>query len=410
MDSITKAILDSLRCVNGLNGIVYVTVPITSGIREYKILKELGCSREELRSRYSDRWKSEVITPNEADAEAYAFMTQIQFPNKLVLNPAELRVEDWGQDNYTDMWNQVLTDFCDVLVITPDWSFSAGARGEVQEMVTLGRGVVDLFGRTVTANSLRDEDVAAREKLKTMGWTEDEVLSFLPPLKLPHRSGAVYSTRRFEHAEWNLVAEWILKERRWQRQIDDFKDDDRTRLDGPRNKDGAWRQLLNKYMEKARSAGISTPEGGVALLSYVTISLAMMESVTRIYGPLPEPGVGSGHVRVNRVNSDDISENQMLALMIAWLRREYFYTSQKYDSLEDDENTKLGIGNGSWWDRQLKLYWSKMCEKGLDTPEGRQMLGKHTSTALNLAASWLRLYGPLPTPTRKSAESLLGNI
>ena len=119
MDQITRAILDSLRCVNGLNGIVYVTVPITSGIREYKILKELSCTREDLRSRYRDRWINEVVRPNEADAEAYAFMTQIQFPNKLVLNPAELRVENWGQGDYTNMWNQVLTDFCDVLVITP---------------------------------------------------------------------------------------------------------------------------------------------------------------------------------------------------------------------------------------------------------------------------------------------------
>jgi hypothetical protein len=225
-------------------------------------------------------------------------------------------------------------------------------------MVTLGRGVVDLFGRSVTAQSLRDEDNGARENLKTMGWTEEEVIALLPPLKLPHRSGAVYSTRRFEHADWNSVAEWILTERRWQRQIDDFKDDDRTRADGPKNKDGTWRQLLDKYLVKIRTAGLSTPEGGLALLSYVAISLAMMESVTRIYGPLPEPGVGSGHVRVNRVKSDDISENQMLALMVAWLRREYFYTSQKYDPLEDDENTKLGIENGSWWDRQLKLYWS----------------------------------------------------
>ena len=47
-----------------------------------------------------------------------------------------------------------------------------------------------------------------------------------------------------------------------------------------------------------------------------------------------------------------------------------------------------------------------MCTRGLDTPEGRQMLGKYTSTAMNLATSRIRVYGKVASPSRLSFEEL----
>ena len=47
-----------------------------------------------------------------------------------------------------------------------------------------------------------------------------------------------------------------------------------------------------------------------------------------------------------------------------------------------------------------------MCRDGLDTLQGRQMLGKYTSTAMNLATSRIRVYGKVASPDRLSFEEL----
>ena len=146
MDEIGDAIIDTLRCVGAEKGLVYVTVPITTGIREYQMMRILTRSREDLRRDFHDRWETEVKAANEADAKAFTTMVQLLNEDRLVLNPAELQISKWTQLQYTELWNEVLTKFCDKVVLTPNWAFSNGARQEVQRMLLLGRPVVDVFG------------------------------------------------------------------------------------------------------------------------------------------------------------------------------------------------------------------------------------------------------------------------
>jgi hypothetical protein len=404
LDSITKAIIDTVRCVGGDLGIVYVTVPITSGFREIRLMHELGCSRQELRSGHSDRWRTEVVQPNEADAEAFALVAKMQYPNRLVLNPAALQVSEWSQAQYNDMWNEVLRQFCDVLVVTPDWAFSVGARLEVKEMSALGRSVVDMFGRQVTSSELMSQMESANNQLLEMGWTEEKIAELLPPIGIRPE---VRMSRSIPHAEWNAALEWIIAERRWQRSIPEFADDDRTLRDGSDCRGGEWQTLLDKYLGRARAAGINSTEGGLNLMKFVSAAVAFMESVTRVYGPFPEPGVSRGTpIREGRLWDGEMSNAQLMAVSLAWLRREYFYTRNRFDPRDDDENTEAGISDGSWWDRQLKFYWNGGGERRLDTAAGRQMLGKFVSTAMNLASSRIRLFGMVGQPNRPSYEEL----
>lgn len=404
MDAITKAIIDTVRCVGGDLGLVYVTVPITSGFREIRLLHELGCTRQTLRSDHVDRWRTEVVHPNEADAEAFALVAKIQYPNRLVLNPAALQVSGWSQSQYNDMWNEVLRQFCDVLVVTPDWAFSVGARMEVKEMSALGRSVVDMFGRAVTAKELTAQMESANNQLIDMGWSEGQITELLPPVVIRQE---VRMARSVLHAEWNSALEWIIAERRWQRSIPEFEDDARTVRDGIDCRGGEWQALLDKYFERAKTAGLRSEEGGMNLMKFSSAALAYMESATRVFGPFPEPGVSRGtSIREGRLWDGEMSDAQLLAVSLAWLRREYFYTRNRFDPRDDDENTEAGIAEGTWWDRQLKFYWNGSGERRLDTAAGRQMLGKFVSTAMNLASSRIRLYGMVGQPTRPSYEEL----
>jgi hypothetical protein len=404
VDTVTKAILDTIKCVGGDEGLIYVTVPITSGYREFRLMNELGMTREEVRSKHKTRWREEVVQPNEADAEAYSLIAQLQFPDRIVLNPAMLQVVDWTQDQYNKMWNEVLRQFCDVLMVTPDWAYSYGARKEVHEMALLGREIVDMFGNSVKFSSLNEATEQAEQRLLGMGWSKEFIDQTLPPMTL--KGTSVLLMRQPPHSAWNEAFTWIVSERRWQRAVPDFNDDDMTRADGKNPVNGLWEQKLQKHREMAADEGIDTVHGGIHLLQFVALCVAMMESVSRVHGPFPEPGLPSLEIREGRWFSEGIDKNSLLAVVLAWLRREYFYTVEKYAASDDDENTREGIASASWWNRQLKIYWNKMCQHGLDTPQGRQMLGKYTSTAMNLATSRIRVYGKVASPDRLSFEEL----
>ncbi len=404
VDAITKTILDTIKCVGGDEGLIYVTVPITSGYREFRLMNELGLTREEVRTNHKARWREEVVQPNEADAEAYSLIAQLQFPDRIVLNPAMLQVAEWTQDQYNEMWNEVLRQFCDVLMVTPDWAYSYGARKEVKEMALLGREIVDMFGNTVKSSTLNEATEHAEARLIEMGWSKKSIDATLPPMTL--KGASVPLRRKPPHAAWNEAFEWIVAERRWQRAILSFKDDEMTREDGSNPSNGRWEKKLQKYLEMVANEGIDSVHGGIHLLQFVSLCVAMMESVSRVHGPFPEPGLPSLEIREGRWFLHEMNSNQLLAVVFAWLRREYFYTIEKYASGDDDENTREGIASGSWWDSQLKIYWNKMCQHGLDTPQGRQMLGKYTSTAMNLATSRIRVYGKVASPDRLSFEEL----
>jgi hypothetical protein len=367
-------------------------------------MNELGMTREEVRSKHKTRWREEVVQPNEADAEAYSLIAQLQFPDRIVLNPAMLQVVDWTQDQYNKMWNEVLRQFCDVLMVTPDWAYSYGARKEVHEMALLGREIVDMFGNSVKFSSLNEATEQAEQRLLGMGWSKEFIDQTLPPMTL--KGTSVLLMRQPPHSAWNEAFTWIVSERRWQRAVPDFKDDDMTRADGKNPANGLWEKKLQKYREMAADEGIDTVHGGIHLLQFVALCVAMMESVSRVHGPFPEPGLPSLEIREGRWFSEGIDKNSLLAVVLAWLRREYFYTVEKYAASDDDENTREGIASASWWNRQLKIYWNKMCRDGLDTPQGRQMLGKYTSTAMNLATSRIRVYGKVASPDRLSFEEL----
>lgn len=58
----------------------------------------------------------------------------------------------------------------------------------------------------------------------------------------------------------------------------------------------AWNRWLLQYLDRVRLIGIDTPNGQQALGKFVTVAVAMLDSVHRVYGPLPAPGHPSGEV------------------------------------------------------------------------------------------------------------------
>jgi len=55
-----------------------------------------------------------------------------------------------------------------------------------------------------------------------------------------------------------------------------------------------WADEVMNYVHRANVLGLDNPLGRQAIAKGFAVYEAMLESVERVYGPLPEPGVPSG--------------------------------------------------------------------------------------------------------------------
>ena len=67
-----RHLLHAFEAAGAHQGVVYLSAPITSGLRELALMRELDVTTDELQLHYRERWKTEVIRQNELVAHAHA--------------------------------------------------------------------------------------------------------------------------------------------------------------------------------------------------------------------------------------------------------------------------------------------------------------------------------------------------
>lgn len=99
---------------------------------------------------------------------------------------------------------------------------------------------------------------------------------------------------------FGYIVKWLHDEREYQTNKFDYteQDDTHTRdfLNGLVLTSGElfWDRQINTYIHRAQVLGIDTPAGRQAVLKAAATTVAFAESVVRMYGIVPEPGVTSG--------------------------------------------------------------------------------------------------------------------
>jgi hypothetical protein len=161
-------------------GLIYVSVPITSGRREQRLMRQLACSRDELRQRYGDIHRRKVIIPNERQARKYSAMVRQQSGGRLVLNPGTLFVPGWSQRDYLDLWTYAINSFAQEVVVTPEWAYGTGERIEVNLALLSMLKVSNLQGRQLSVDELEQMDRMAKECMNADGWTDAEISAYCP--------------------------------------------------------------------------------------------------------------------------------------------------------------------------------------------------------------------------------------
>ncbi len=277
--------------VDGRN-VVYMSVPITSGRREVALMDELGLrSPARLREEHVERWRHDVLGPNEQDAVAWSSATRraawlpAQF---IVVDPSRINVKGWDQDDYNRFWVRLMADHVRYLVASPGWAFSRGARTEVGYALTFPADeleVVDLEGVPCEPAAVLAAAGRARDALVEAGWSCAEADAYLPPLHVgrPELSPSAQSQ----------TFDWLIRERRFQvRQFGSTQDDERLEAGGI-DPGSPWSEHLERYLVAARAAPLSDDAARLELAKFTATAVGLMESAIRVHGPVPRPG-GSG--------------------------------------------------------------------------------------------------------------------
>jgi len=284
----TDHLLQAFAAAGASAGILYVSVPITSGRREVTLLDELGTDVGSLRREHRRRWLEEVVAPNTREARALAERLRAEHRGTLVVDPAEMAVEGWAQDDYNAFWVVLMERHASLLAAGSGWELSRGARGEIGFGVALGLPIVDANGHALDIEDLRAMDRAAHDELAARGWPRSRIQAYLPALRFEDKP-------HLEPSAASQVFEWLIREREYQVQKFGTELDDEHTREGLGEASWWWRQLTT-YYHRAHVLTLETPVGRQALAKFTATACGLLESVVRRFGPLPPPGVSSGEL------------------------------------------------------------------------------------------------------------------
>lgn len=420
--------IQAVKSVAGHRGIVYVTVPITTGKSHFILMNELGCSSDEVRANFSERWRTEVFDRNMNAAESWAEQARNSFPKRVVLDPSRLFIRDWGQPEYYELWQRVIVDFADVVVATPDWAFSNGARAEVDMAFKAKRRVVDLNGIEYSREDIVEYDQLAKELLRSWGWSEEKINASLNAMDLAsqteHPPTGIVNWARNEALSWvhGDLNSYEVEQRRdlGRSYYTPDSDDLRTQkgLIGP----DTWHEKVYGYWNRMLEKGIASNGGQLELGSMLGASIAMLRSVWRIHGALASHSEMEllnwkrAYARSSRPQDFDYSSELQLSevksSVWSWIQTEYTMTRKDFSESRDRQHTQeLEQGNSRAWHADIwDLHWKEVQRLGFESQEGKYQLGKFVVCIFRLFESVVAEFGSPPRREWRDHSRLIENL
>lgn len=278
-------------------GLFYLSTPITTGRRELELMEKLGVgSREELRRDHGDDWRTQVVNANEQAAMRGAdLVVESVALGRLVVNPSMLNRKHWTQDDYDALWSRLITEYPTVVIPLEGWAYSRGARLEISLAIARGVPVMRMDGAVWTPEDLIAESARADAEIVDRGW--DRFGYVLPVLRLVPGVQPASLPLPPQEAYQRQVMAWLSLEHAYQVVKFGYEQDDRHTLSEGVQASNWWDSQLSSYLHRARILGLDSLGGRQALAKFAATAVGMLESVVRVYGQLPPPGVSSGNLK-----------------------------------------------------------------------------------------------------------------
>jgi hypothetical protein len=160
-------LFSAMECVlNGENAI-YCSSELTSGLRALnEMRKQRVKTSAELKDKLGSEWFPKIFGPNIELANKFAESVRRAEDGKmLVITPAPLKVEDWGQPEYNGFWTELLhSKRIESVRFNEDWQYSNGCTTEFVEAQAAEVHTLDVKGEIITRDAAIELITAAIEQ------------------------------------------------------------------------------------------------------------------------------------------------------------------------------------------------------------------------------------------------------
>ena len=157
----------AMECVfNGENAI-YCSSELTSGLRAFnEMRKQKVKTSAELKVKLGSEWFPTIFGPNIELANKFAESVRRAEDGKmLVITPAPLKVEDWGQPEYNGFWTELLhSKRIESVRFNEDWQYSNGCTTEFVEAHAAEVHTLDVKREIITRDAAIELIAAAIKK------------------------------------------------------------------------------------------------------------------------------------------------------------------------------------------------------------------------------------------------------
>jgi hypothetical protein len=149
-------LLEFLACVVEDRQAIYVSTPITTGLRYLQWLARHAPGSADRDAAFE--W--EVITPNTAHGRELVRRIRDHFPRAAVIDPTAVSLPGWEQGEYHELWAQVIHRYARLVVCGDGWEYSNGC---AYEFLTASCAYVEVVDERYEPITVR----AGIERIKT---------------------------------------------------------------------------------------------------------------------------------------------------------------------------------------------------------------------------------------------------
>ena len=130
-------LLAAIGCVVGERSVIYVSTPLTTGIRWAEWSGVPGALKPD-DPEYGHELKTAVVGPNRENARQFVHALRVRTPSPVVDPSALPDVPGWSQPDYRAFWAQVIQRYAHTVVFMDGWEYSHGCTYEYLVAVRSG--------------------------------------------------------------------------------------------------------------------------------------------------------------------------------------------------------------------------------------------------------------------------------
>ena len=159
---------------------IYISTPMTSGLLYMQAFDKLPNELKE--TGLTEEYKKTLFNQNCQHARSVASMTRLHFPTSCVIDPTNVAIDGWEQNDYLAFWRKVITDYTRIIRFVNDWPYSNGCAYEFLIGVVTNKVMIDEDENTIYHSQGRDLIYQAYREHLERGYNNEFLLNVVASL------------------------------------------------------------------------------------------------------------------------------------------------------------------------------------------------------------------------------------